>query len=114
MALNRNQTLIVVSLCVIGTIAVYFVGKKQSTGLTLTETPFAFEPQAWALPDPTPNDAQHYKDLLVKLEAERVTLASRYQQAASSSQQTDVLAQGRTLVTRFIYHEIFPAWYGTA
>jgi hypothetical protein len=113
MALNRNQTLIVVSLCVIGTIAVYFAGKKQSTGSTLTETPFASEPQAWALPDPTPNDAQDYKDLLVKLEAERVTLASRYQQAASSSQQADVLAQARTFVTRSMYAEIFPAWYDT-
>src|SRR5688572_12494735 len=106
MVLNRTQIVIVVSLCIIGTIAVYFAGKeqstgkKQSTGSTLTETPFAFEPQAWALPDPTPNDAHDYKDLLVKLEAERVALASRYQQAASSSQQADVLAQARTFVTR--------------
>jgi hypothetical protein len=114
MALNRNQTLIVVSLCVIGTIAFYFARKQQSTGSTLAETPVAFEPQAWALPDPTPNDAQGYKDLLLKLEAERVALASRYQQAASSSRQADILAQARTLVTRSIYSEIFPAWYGTA
>src|SRR5687768_13587032 len=120
MILNRTQIVIVVSLCIIGTIAVYFAGKKQSTestlqstGSTLTETPFAFEPQAWALPDPAPNDAHDYKDLLVKLEAERVALASRYKQAASSSQQADVLAQARTFVTRSMYAEIFPAWYGT-
>ena len=114
MALNKNQILIVASLCVIGTIAVYFAGKKRPAGSTLTETPFAFKAQALALPDPAPNGAHDYKNLLVKLEAERVALASRYQQAASSSQKADVLAQARTFVIRSILNEIFPAWYGTA
>jgi hypothetical protein len=113
MALNRSQILIVVSLCLIGTIA-FFFGKKQYPGPTQREIPLTFEPQGWALPDPTPNDAHNYKDVLAKLEAERVVLASRYQQAASSAQQAEVMAQARTVVTRSIYADIFPAWYGTA
>lgn len=66
------------------------------------------------MPDPTPNDAHNYKDVLAKLEVERVALAARYRQAASSVQRADVMAQARTVVTRSIYAEIFPAWYGTA
>lgn len=114
MALNRNPILIVASLCLIGTTAVYFAGKKQHPGSRLKETPLAFEPQAWALADPTPSDAHNYKDLLAKLESERVDLASRYQQASSLAQRADVMTQARTLVTRSIYTEIFPSWYGTA
>jgi hypothetical protein len=113
MTLNKSQILIVASLCLIGTIALFF-GKKQYPGPTPIETPSALAPQAWALPDPTPNDAHDYKDVIAKLEAERVALASRYQQAASPAQQADVMAQARTLVTRSIYTEIFPSWYGTA
>ncbi len=111
--MNRSRILIVASLCLIGTIAL-FLAKKQYPGPRETETSSAFAPQAWALPDPTPNDAHDYKDVLAKLEAERVALASRYEQAASPAQQADVMAQARTLVTRSIYTEIFPSWYGTA
>src|SRR2546429_7045322 len=110
---RRSQILIVASLCLIGTIARFFA-KKQYTGSRPTETPLAFAPKAWALPDPTPNDAHNYKDVLAKLEAERVALASRYQRAVSPAQQADVMAQARTFVTRSIYTEIFPSWYGTA
>jgi hypothetical protein len=66
------------------------------------------------LPDPSPNDAHNYKEVIAKLEGERVALASRYQQAVSSAQKADVMAQARTFVTRSIYTEIFPSWYGTA
>lgn len=96
----------------IGTVALFFAGKKQYPRPLATA--LAFEPQAWALPDPTPNDAHNYKDVIAKLEAERVALASRYQQAVSSAEQADVMAQARTVVTRSIYTEIFPSWYGTA
>jgi len=89
-----------------------FAGKKQYREPRATVLPF--EHQASASPDPTPNDAGNYKDVLAKLEAERVALASRYQQAASSAQQAEVMAQARTAVTRSIYTEIFPSWYGTA
>jgi hypothetical protein len=114
MALNRSQILIIVSLCIIGTIGFFLAGKKQYPRAKQTETPLALEPQTWALPDPTPNDAHNYKDALAKLEVERVALASRYQQAATSAQQAEVMAQARTVVTRSIYTEIFPSWYGTA
>ena len=114
MAFNRGEILIIVLLCITGTSAFFLVGKKQYPRLKQTETPFAFEPRSWALPDPTPNDAHDYKDVLAKLEVERAALASRYQQAASSAQQADVMAQARTVVSRYIYTEIFPSWYGTA
>ena len=114
MASKRSRILIVIALCMIGTIALFFASKKQYPGPKATQTPLAFEPQAWALPDPTPNDAHDYKDVIAKLEAERVALASHYQQAATSAQQADVLAQARFVVTRSIYAEIFPSWYGTA
>jgi hypothetical protein len=114
MALNRSRILILTSLGVIGTIALIFASKKQAPGPRATETPSAIETQAWALPDPTPNDAHNYKEVIANLEAERVALASRYQQAASSAQKADVMAQARTFVTRSIYTEIFPSWYGTA
>jgi hypothetical protein len=114
MALSRSQILIVVSLCLIGAVALFLAGKKQYPRPKATETPSAFEPQAWALPDPTPNDAHDYKDVLAKLESERVALASRYRQAASSAQRADIMMQARSVVTRSIYAEIFPSWYGTA
>ena len=98
----------------IGTIGLFLAGKKQYPKPQQTETPLTFEPQAWSLPDPTPNVAHNYRNVLAKLEVERVALASRYQQAASSAQRADVMAQARTVVTRSIYTEIFPSWYGTA
>jgi hypothetical protein len=114
MALNKSRILILLSFCVLGTIAFFFLASKKQAPGRATETPVAVESEAWSLPDPTPNDARNYKDVLARLEAERVALASRYQQAASSAQQTNVMAQARTLVTRAIYTEIFPSWYGTA
>lgn len=114
MTLSRSRILIVVSLCMIGTTALFLASKRHHPKPKATETPLGSEPQAWALPDPTPNDAHDYKVVIAKLEAERVVLASRYRQAASSAQQAAVMAQARTVVTRSIYTEIFPSWYGTA
>lgn len=112
MTLNKTKILIIASLCIIGTIGFLLAGKKQFPASK--QTLLASEPQAWALPDPTSNDAHNYKKVLAKLEVERVALASRYQQANTSDQQADVMAQARNVVTRFIYAEIFPSWYGTA
>jgi hypothetical protein len=114
MTFNRSQILCVISLSVIGTIGLFFAIKKQYPKPKQTETALVIEHQAWASPDPTPNDARYYKDVVAKLEAERVTLGLRYQQAASSAQQADVVAQARTVVTGSIYREIFLSWYGTA
>lgn len=112
--MSKFPTLIILALSIIGTIGCFLAGKKQNPRPKQTETPLAFEAQAWALPDPTPNDAHNYQDVLAKLEVERIALASRYQQAASSAQRADVMDQARTVVTRAIYTEIFPSWYGTA
>lgn len=108
MALNRSRILILILLCVIVTVALVFAGRKQRA----VKTPS--EPQAWASPDPTPNDARDYKNVTARLETERMALATRYQQAASSAEHANVIAQARTSVTRSIYAEIFPSWYGTA
>ena len=114
MALNRSQVLSTVSLCLIGIVAIFFVSKKHYPRPIVAVAPLAIGAETQALPDPTPNDAHHYNDVLAKLVAERVALASRYQQAASSAQQAEVIAQARALLTRAIDTEIFPSWYGTA
>ena len=112
MALSRPRLLILVSLCVIGTSALFFASRKQESKPRAIES--ATEQQTWASPDPTPNDAHDYKNVIIRLEAERVALASRYRQATSRGEQTNVIAKARTVVTRSIYAEIFPSWYGTA
>jgi hypothetical protein len=55
---------------------------------------------------------RNYKHILAKLEAERRALASRYL-SASPSERTAVIAEARTLLTRSIYNDLLPAWYGT-
>jgi hypothetical protein len=65
-------------------------------------------------PATTANDQQHYDHLLTKIEAERVALAQRYQQATSQVEQARIVAQARDVLVRSIYTEIFPAWYGTS
>ena len=105
--MHKRPILIFVSLCTIGVVALLLAGNKQDAGK-------AVDPQPWASPDPGRTDSQNYKELVARLEAERVALASRYRQTASSVQKADVLAQARTLLSRSIYTEIFPSWYGTA
>src|SRR5678815_5098001 len=108
MASNRRRLAILTTLFfMIGAIAVLFATKRHGPGPTATA------PGVRALPDSTPNDAHNYKQVIAKLEAERVALGLRYQ-AANAAQKADVVAQARTLVTRTIYSEIFPSWYGTA
>jgi hypothetical protein len=120
MALNRSKILIVGSLCIFGIMALIVASKEKYSKLPETETLITKKTatpvsrEAWALPDPTPNDARDYEAVLAKLEAERRALALRYQQATSSGEQDEVIAQARTVVTRSIYAEIFPSWYGTA
>lgn len=113
MATNGRRILILVALCVIGAVSLFFATKKRDPTPGAKGALVASATQAWALPDPAPNDAHSYKDAITKLAAERVALASRYEQATSPAQQAAVLAQARTVVTRSIYTEIFPSWYGT-
>ena len=60
------------------------------------------------------NDPDHYDQLLAKVEAERVALARRYLQATSEPERARIVAQARSALTRSIYGEIFPSWYGTS
>jgi hypothetical protein len=113
MTFIKTQTLCVVLLSAIGTIGLFFGGKKQYSKPKQASPALVMKHEAWASPDPTPNDARYYKDVVAKLEAERVNLGLRYQQAASSARHADVVAQARTIVTESIYKEIFPSWYGT-
>lgn len=110
MALNKNPILILIPLGLICAIALLFAATKQDPRPGTKETPLAFAPQS----DPVSIDAHSYKDLLAKLEAERTSLASSYEQTASSDDHARVVAQARTFITRSIYTQIFPAWYGTA
>ena len=111
--MSRSLILILVSLCTIGIAVFFLASKRPGLGPVAKETPVASEPQSWASPDPGQTDSQSYKEMVARVEAERVALASRYQQTASSAQQAEVMAQARTLVSRSIYTQIFPYWYGT-
>ncbi|HET8783882.1 MAG TPA: hypothetical protein VFM63_15820 [Pyrinomonadaceae bacterium] len=55
---------------------------------------------------------EEYKATIAKLEAERRTLRARYE-SAQPAERTAVIAEARTLLTRSIYDDLFPAWYGT-
>lgn len=114
MALNRHRIGIVVSVVVIAVSTLLVANKRRDPGPRPTDTLSANQSAAWASPEPTPNDARSYKDVIAKLENERVALASRYQHAASAADRANLLAEARTFVTRSIYSEIFPSWYGTA
>jgi hypothetical protein len=113
MTLTRSKLLYVLVLPAIGTAGLLFAGRQQPPKPKQTATPLAMAQEAWASRDPTPNDARHYQEVVAKLEAERVKLGLRYQQATTSAQRADVVAQARNIVTGSIYQEIFPSWYGT-
>ena len=77
MATNGRRILILVALCVIGAVSLFFATKKRDPTPGAKGALVASATQAWALPDPAPNDAHSYKDAITKLAAERVALASR-------------------------------------
>lgn len=90
-------------------IAIFFGGNAY-----LNETNEAKLPttQPASIQRATETTTHNYKDTLAKLEAERLRLASRFQ-TASSVERPAVIAEARTLLTRSIYDDVFPAWYGT-
>jgi hypothetical protein len=114
----RTRFLILASVCVAFAIGLVFAvrvqeSKPREVKPRAVQVSSPADRQAWAMPDPTPNGAHDYKDLVARLAAERIAFASRYRQAATRDQQANVIAQARTFVTRSIYAEIFPSWYGT-
>ncbi len=105
--MRKRLIIILVTLCTFGVVGLLLAGRAK-------DSPVAVEPQPWASPDSSQTDSPSYKVLVTRLEAERVALASRYRQTVSSAQKAEVIAQARTLISRSIYTEILPSWYGTA
>lgn len=96
-------------LVVLGSVAgiVFFCSAQiQSTKTATNNTPISKTPIT------TTPTTHNYKDALAKLETERLRLASRFQHA-SSTEQTALIAEARTIVTQSIYDDLFGAWYGT-
>ena len=107
----KKRQLTFISFLIVGTTALVFAGCAQ---LRKGVPPTASAREPWALPDPTPNDVQDYKTVIARIEADRTEIASRYQRANAASERAVALASARETVTKAIYREIFPAWYGTA
>ena len=102
--------LAVMTLLTVGAIAYFFAG-----GAAIREQRNSVKPPspAPALTEPTTtSNTLNYKDTLAKLEAERLRLAARYQQA-SPPERPAVLDEARAVVTQSVYGDLFPAWYGT-
>ena len=101
---TRLYFFIVATMCIAGGLAFFFSGNTAYLDRT--------EPLASHKALVQPATPANYKDLLAKLETERRTLASRYE-SASSADRTALIAEARALLTRSIYDDLFPAWYGT-
>lgn len=54
-----------------------------------------------------------YRETIARLEAQRLSLATRFQ-TASPSQRTALINEARTVILGSIYNDVIPAWYGTA
>lgn len=89
-----------VTLCAVGGIALLFAIKP----------PIEREP---SLERAVTQKTLNYEDTLARLQAQRLSLATRFQ-TASPSQRTALITEARTLITESIYNDLFPAWYGTA
>lgn len=102
---TKYYVLLFLILCAAGGIA-FFVGNAAYRARSTT----------WDLPIPqqlpVERSPHHYKDVLATLEAEKLRLSSRFQ-AASPAGRTALIAEARTILTRSIYDDLFPAWYGT-
>lgn len=112
-----SRILILVTLCLIIAFALSFFARNELQGQRETQPTLPPRPNTSDLPDSVPADVHSYKDVLNKLEAQRVVLSSRYQKATSTAQKDEVdevIAQARDVVTQTIYTEIFPSWYGTS
>ena len=105
LARTKYYALVFLILCAAGGVA-FFVGNAAYRARSKT----------WDHPIPQQLPSQrsphNYKDVLATLEAERLRLGSRFQ-AASTAERTALITEARTILTRSIYNDLFPAWYGT-
>jgi hypothetical protein len=108
--LSRKLILTWFLLCVIAASG-FFVACYNQHPRT-KENASGVEHQFAGLPDLTADGPHNYNAEIAKIEARRLTLASRYAQA-SASEKAEIISQARVLVTRSIYTEILPYWYGT-
>jgi len=104
--MRRTYMLLILTVCAIGCIAFFAVNAAYRDRIHK-----AAEPQPSSERTTTPS-VHNYKEVLARLEAERLRLASRFQ-TASPTERTAIIAEARTLLTRSIYEDLFPAWYGT-
>jgi hypothetical protein len=107
---TRSYVLLGVILCTVGGIAFFFFAGKTASPHRTNGGQLATEQQSPQQRTAYPNN---YKELLARLEADRLSLASRFQ-AASFVERRGLLGEARTLLTRSIQDGLFPAWYGTA
>jgi hypothetical protein len=113
MTLNRGHIPTVALLCTVGAFALPFACTSRSPKPAGEPRLPAAAYRVDGSPGSITNDPQHYARLLTKIESERVALAQRYQQAISEAERAQIVAQAREALTRSIYTEIFPSWYGT-
>ena len=97
-------------MCVAGGVALLFAGNAADReNVNAGKVPVEQHASIQRAPTRT---ADEYKASVAKLEAERRGLASRYESAGPSERST-VITEARTLLSRAIYNDLFPAWYGT-
>jgi hypothetical protein len=100
-----------ITLCIAGGIALFCA--CNTTNLERINTgKLPTQQQQSAQPAASPN-THNYKEILAQLEAGRRKLASRYQRA-SAAERIVLIDEARTVITRSIYDDLVPAWYGTA
>jgi hypothetical protein len=54
-----------------------------------------------------------YNDVRSKIDSARTELSSRYQHTENFDQKLNVINDAREYLTRSVYNELFPYWYGT-
>lgn len=54
-----------------------------------------------------------YKEAIAKIDAERIALASEFQQAGTQSKKNEVIDRARKVITQSIVNDLFTFWYGT-
>jgi len=113
MKLRASHILIIGTLIVLGTAVTWFLISNRSRVSTDTRLPSSSAPNPSSLTARTSVDSRSYKDVRAEIETARVSLASRYRRATTPAQKTEIIAEARNAITRSIYVDMFPFWYGT-
>ncbi|MCM3870860.1 MAG: hypothetical protein ND895_09245 [Pyrinomonadaceae bacterium] len=106
--------LIVGSLIVVGTAVVLFAIGRQKAAPKDSASRSSAAVHRDDLPERPSPSSRNYVDIRREIEAERVSLAARYRQATSDIEKARLVGLAREVITRSIYTEVFPSWYGTA